>query len=105
REINVARRIDKVENVLPSVARGVVEPDGVSFDGYASFTFEVHGVEDLLGHFAMRESAGVFEQAICKRAFAVIDMRDDREVSDLQTINHRNSVKLASNREYSSSAP
>jgi hypothetical protein len=33
-------------------------------------------------HLALRERAGHFEQAIGKRGFAVIDVRDDTKIAD-----------------------
>jgi hypothetical protein len=33
-------------------------------------------------HFALRQCAGHFEQAIGKRGFAVIDVRDDTKIAD-----------------------
>jgi hypothetical protein len=60
----------------------------VGFDGDATLAFEIHGVEDLFGHLATGERSGDFEQAVGKRAFAVIDMGDDREVSNVLEIYH-----------------
>jgi len=66
----------------------------VRFDGDAALAFEVHRVEHLFGHLAMGERSGDFEQAVGEGALAVIDMGDDREVSDVQSVNHRNWVNL-----------
>ena len=66
-----------------AVLRLVVEPDGVGLDGDAALALEVHGVEHLLHHFALRQRAGVLEQAVGQRRLAVVDMRDDREISDV----------------------
>src|SRR5207245_9290234 len=60
----------------------VVEADAFRFDGDAALALEVHGVEDLFVHFALRKSAGHFEQTVGERGFAVVDMSDDAEVSD-----------------------
>jgi len=49
------------------------------FDGDAAFALEVHGVENLFGHLALREGAGHFQQAVRQRGLAVVDVRDDAE--------------------------
>jgi hypothetical protein len=50
------------------------------FDGDAALAFQVHGVENLLVHFALRQRAGHFEQTVGERGFAVVDVRDDAEI-------------------------
>ena len=79
-EIDVAGGIDQVELVEDAVVGAVVEADGVGFDGDAALAFQVHGVEHLLHHFALGEGAGDFEQAVGQGAFAVVDVRNDREI-------------------------
>jgi hypothetical protein len=54
----------------------------VGFDGDAALAFEVHGIEDLFHHFALGECPGDFEQAVRECGFAVIDMRNDGEITD-----------------------
>src|SRR5438477_1884679 len=94
RKINVAGSINQVEYVLLAVARFVVKPDCVRFDGDATLAFEVHCIEDLFRHLAVRERSGDFEQTVRKRALAMIDVSDDREISYVQSVNHRNWVNL-----------
>ena len=81
-KIHVAGRIDQVELVSLAVVRGVHHADGVGLDGDAALALEVHGVEDLGLHFARGEGSGEFEQAVGERGFAVVDVRDDREIAD-----------------------
>src|SRR5258708_321884 len=57
-----------------------MEADAFCLDGDAALALEVHGIEDLFVHFALRERAGHFEQAVGERGFAVIDVRDDAEI-------------------------
>ncbi len=52
-------------------------------DRDAALPLEVHGVENLVHHFALRQGPCVLEQAIGQRRLAVVDMRDDREISDI----------------------
>jgi hypothetical protein len=82
-KVDVARRIDQVEDVVLAVARAVIEPHGLRLDGDAAFALDVHGIEHLLHHLALGETAGRLDQAIGQRRLAVVDMRDDGEVADV----------------------
>ncbi len=81
-KIHVAGRVDQVELVSLAVVRGVHHANGVSLDGDAALAFQVHGIEHLGLHFARGERSGELEQAVGQRGFAVIDVRDDREIAD-----------------------
>ena len=81
-KIDVAWRIDQIELVGVSVFRFVMEANAFCFDSDAALALQVHGVEDLLVHFALRKRSGHFEQAIGKGGFAVIDVRDDTKIAD-----------------------
>ena len=81
-KIDVAGSVDQVELVSLAILRGIHHADGVGFDGDAALALEVHGVENLLLHFAHGERAGQLQQAVGERGFAVIDVRDDRKIAD-----------------------
>ena len=51
-------------------------------DGDAALALQVHGVEHLLHHFALRQRAGDLQQAVGQRRLAVVDVRNDREIAD-----------------------
>ena len=59
-----------------------MQTDAFRFDGDAALALEVHRIEHLFVHLALRERPGHFEQAIGERGFAVVDVRDDAEVSN-----------------------
>ena len=80
--------VEQVELVGLAILRGIHHADGVGFDGDAALAFEVHGVEDLGLHLARGQRSGQFEQAVGERGLAMVDVRDDREVSDVLGI-HR----------------
>jgi hypothetical protein len=86
----VARRVDQVQKIRLTVARFVVEPDGVGLDRDAALTFEVHVVKDLAFHLALGQRAGQLEQAVGESRFAVIDVRDDREIANAGWIHNDN---------------
>ena len=80
REVNVAWCIDQIEAIGISVFGLVVEADALGFDGDAALALQVHGIEYLFVHFALRKRAGHFQQAIGQRGLAVVNMRDDAEI-------------------------
>jgi len=47
-EINVARRVNKVQDVLPAVGRPIAKSHGVSLNGDAALPLKVHVVKDLI---------------------------------------------------------
>ncbi len=83
RKVHVAGRVDQIEVVDLSVARFVAQCGGLGLDGYPTLFFEIHRVEHLLFHLPIREAAATLDQAVCERRFAMIDVRDDRKVSDV----------------------
>ena len=85
-EIDVAGSVDEIELISLAVVRGVHHADGVGFDGDAALALEVHGVEHLGLHFARGEGSGHLQQAVGERGFAMVDMRDDREIADVRGI-------------------
>jgi hypothetical protein len=78
----VAGCVDQVELVGLAVVRGVHHADGVGLDGDAAFALQIHGVEHLRLHFAGSERSGQLQQAVGERGFPMVNMGDDREVTD-----------------------
>ncbi len=81
-EIDMPGSINKIQNVGLAVFGGVVKAYRARLDGDAALAFQVHRIEELLLEFALRERAGALQQPIGKRRLAMIDMRDDRKISD-----------------------
>lgn len=54
-----------------------------NFDRDAAFALDVHRVQQLIGHIALSHGARELKDTIRERRFAVVDMRDDREVPDM----------------------
>ncbi len=87
-KVDMAGRVDEVQQVLLAVERGVVEPDRVGLDGDAPLPLDIHGVEQLLLHVAGADGVGGLDQAIGQRGLAVVDMRHDGEVADMAERSH-----------------
>ena len=78
-EVGVAGGVDDVDVVAVVLEGGVL-----GADGDALFAFEVHRVHHALVRLLVgAEGAGLAQQAVDERGFAVIDVGDDGNVSDL----------------------
>ena len=66
-----------------AIAGGVMQANAFGFDRDAAFALQIHGVEHLRMHLALGERAGEFQQAVGQRGFAVVDVRDDAEITDV----------------------
>src|SRR5208282_5981660 len=79
---DVARRVHQIEDIGLAVPGAVFEAHGLRLDCDAALALELHIVEHLLAHLARLEPAASLDQPIGQSRFAVIDMRDDREIAD-----------------------
>ena len=81
-EVDMAGRVDQVELIGVAVAGVVHHAHGVRLDGDAALALEIHRVEDLRLHLPRGQRAGELQQPVGERGFAVVDVRDDREIAD-----------------------
>ena len=79
----MAGRVDEVEDVGLAVSGLVGQAHGLGLDGDAALALDVHVVEHLLRHLAVAQRAGELDQPVGEGRFAVVDMRNDREVADI----------------------
>ena len=82
-EVDVPRGVDEIEDVLLTVRSGEVHRHRVALDRDALLALEVHRVEELLLHLALLDGLRMLEQAVGKGRLAVVDVRDDAEVTDV----------------------
>ena len=80
-EIGVARRVDDIDaRALPDDRRRLGE------DGDATLTLEIVRVHGALGNLlVVAEGAALFQQAVDQRCLAMVDVRDNRDVTDVHT--------------------
>ena len=77
-EVDVARCVDQVELVpFP------VDAHGLRLDRDAALPLEIHRVEQLVAHVTLADRVRELQHTVGKRRLAVVDVRDDREVTDL----------------------
>src|SRR5690606_15894100 len=81
-EVDVARRIHQVQDVVLPVLGLVVQAHGLRLDGDAALFLDVHVVEHLLGHFARGQAARELDQAVGQGRLVVVDVGDHREIAD-----------------------
>ena len=79
----MSRGVDQVEIVDLAVARLVGQGRGLRLDGDAALLFQIHGVEHLLGHFAVGQAAAELDEAVGQGGLAVVDVGDDGEIADI----------------------
>ena len=79
----MARRVDQVEVVDLAVERLVLERRGLCLDGYPTLFLDIHRVQNLGFHLARVQSAAALYEAVCQRRLAMVDVRNDRKVSDV----------------------
>ncbi len=91
-EIYVAGGVYQVQLVFIAIFGFVGHTHSRGFDGDAFFAFQVHRVQHLLGHLAVRDGAGQLQQAVGQRGFAVVYMRNDAEVTDVGSHSKRGEV-------------
>jgi hypothetical protein len=82
-EVNVTGRIHEVEDVRFPVLGFVFEAHRLRLDGDPALALYVHGIEHLLDHVALRHRPGLLDEPVGERRLAMVDMGDDREVSDI----------------------
>jgi len=78
-EIGVARRVDDVDARLFPVERG-----HFGQDGDAALALEIVRIHGALGHFlVLAERAGLGQQPVDQRGFAVVDVGNNRDVAQI----------------------
>src|SRR5437868_8214422 len=80
-EIDVPRRIEKIETIGSARFRPVIHSDRMCFDGDTAFPLQIHGIEQLILFLALLNRAGAFQQPIGQGGLTMIDVRDDAKIA------------------------
>ena len=86
-------RVDEIEFIDLAVLCLIIQLDGARLDRDAAFAFDLHIVEQLLLHLAGGDALCRLQNAVGQRAFAVVDMGNDRKIADLLLSCHSSSGK------------
>ena len=73
----MARSVDEVQGVGLAVFRLVEQVDGPGLDGDAPLPLQVHVVQELILHLALRHGIALLQQAIRQGGLAVVNVGDD----------------------------
>ena len=85
----MARCVNQINLIFLTVML-VNHADCASFDGNAFLTFKFHRIQQLLAHFTLRDRIRDLDQAVCQRALAVVNMRNNRKVTDMVLVHAEN---------------
>ena len=75
------RCVDQIENIILPVLGMIGQGNGIAFDGDAALPLDVHIIQHLVLKISFIADAGKLDQTVGQRGLAVIDMRDNAEVS------------------------
>jgi hypothetical protein len=88
-EVDVARRVDEIQDVVLPVVGPVLQAHGAGLDGDAALALEIHLVEDLRLHLALVDGVALLEQPVGERGLAVVDVGHDAEITQFGQVGHR----------------
>jgi len=81
-EVHMAGGINQVEQIILPVLRVINQRYGVSLDRDSALPFQIHIVEELIGHIAQRNRLGFFQNPVCQSGFSVVNMCNDTEIAN-----------------------
>ena len=91
----MAGRIDEIELIGLAVGCLIIKPNGLRLDGNAALALQLHIIKHLFLHFARRQTAGQLYQPVGKCRLAVVNMCDNREITDVFLNRHISPISLA----------
>ena len=81
-KIHMPRSVDEVQSIRFAVLCGIIEGHRMCFDCDSPFPLEIHRIQQLRLHISLRDQSSDLKQAIRKRGLAVVDMRNDTEITN-----------------------
>ena len=82
-KVHVAGGVDQVKDVGLAVFGTVVQANRTCLDGDATFPFDVHVVQNLVLHVTFCHRVGLFQNAVSKGGFSVVDVCDNTKIADV----------------------
>ena len=79
----MAGRVDKIQLIILTIRRLIVERDRIALDRNAPFPLNIHRVEHLVMKLAQRHAATGLDQSIRQGQLAMIDVGNDAEIPDV----------------------
>ena len=84
--------IDKVKLVGFTILSLVIQGDALGLDGDAALALDIHRIEHLMLHLARAKTTANLDKTICQRRLAVIDVSNDRKISDMTEVTQSSST-------------
>ena len=91
-KVDMARRVDQVEDIFLPVVRPVDRPDRLGLDRDPALPLEIHVVEDLLLHLTLGQESCHLDNAVREGGLAVVYMGYYTKVPDIALIHSLSSV-------------
>ena len=88
-EVDVAGRVDQVQDVIGVAGDPPRQPHVLRLDRDAALALDIHPVEVLGAHRPLVDHPGELQHPIGQRRLAVVDVGDDAEVPDLRRRSER----------------
>ena len=82
-EIDMPGRVHQVQHIILTIGGGVVQPHRLRLDSDPALALNIHVVENLFGHLALGQPPADLDQPVGDGRFAMVDMRDNREISNV----------------------
>ena len=79
----MAWRVDQIEVVNLAVERFVLERSGLRLDGYPTLFFDIHRIKNLRTHLSVLQATATLDETVGERGLAMINVRNDRKISDV----------------------
>ena len=87
-KVHMTRGINQIHLIGIAILCIIIHTDSTCLDGNTPFTFQLHIVQQLTFHFTLCNRMTAFQQTVCQCGFAMVNMCDNRKVSDKGLIFH-----------------
>jgi len=79
----MSRRIDEVQFKFLTAFARIGQVNRLTFDGNASFSLDIHIVQDLVTELPCINEVCMLDEAVGKRGFTVVNVGNNAEISNL----------------------
>ena len=92
-KVHMAGGVDQIQRISLAVIGSVVQGSSGCLNSDAAFLLQLHGVQHLLGANTLINGVALFQQTVRQGGLAVIDMGDDRKITDFGKVSHKNTPR------------
>jgi len=77
----VSGRVNEIQDIIASFEL-IFHLDGMALDGYASFPFQIHIIQNLILKIPFCQGMCNLNQAVSQGTFSMVNVCNDAEISD-----------------------